>query len=144
MELKKCTRCKKEHSEDNNYCFDCKKYFRDISSRPNRDPGRNEREGRKLNIKSNKCVYAFKEGDEYVYIGESKNTPYRVSLHYGRKKGDKRGCFHEFPVEVRKERFTHEILWEGDNDMMRKIQEKTLIMKHQPRFNKVYKTYSDE
>ena len=87
-----------------------------------------------------KCVYAFFEGNEMVYIGESSNTSFRISEHFCRKNhGTWSGSpfIHLNPLE-RKKRFRYEILWYGDNDEYRKHQEKELIKLHQPKYNKTH------
>ena len=85
-----------------------------------------------------KCVYAFLDGKEIVYIGESVNTSDRIAEHYGRKTC-KSFCL-DINILERKKRFSYTILWSGDNDEYRKSQEKELIKLHQPKFNKTHKS----
>ena len=86
-----------------------------------------------------KAVYAFLEGNEIVYIGESDNCSFRINNHFNNKSPINNSVFKEINVLERKKRFSYVILWEGDNDEYRKSQEKELIKLHQPKFNKAFR-----
>ncbi len=86
-----------------------------------------------------KCVYCIKNTEDMiVYVGSSKNTSYRLWEHLsGKKSGSLQ--FHKGDIPDDLDKYSYEIIWHGDNDMKRKITEKVMIDKHQPKFNKQYK-----
>lgn len=141
--MKKCAVCKEEHPETNytknrsmkdGLQIQCKKCTKSYNDRANST--RNEFARRHYKTPHDKCVYAFKDGNEIVYIGESVVTSYRIWEHYvqGGSKS-KSFCKHLNSLE-RKKRYRWNILWHGDSDEDRKHQEKCLIQLHQPKFNK--------
>ena len=136
MELKECKFCNKEKelTEFNKHnsrkdglqpqCRACHKKFND---------------SRKHNYKSrynvpDKCVYAFKEGKEFMYIGESDRTPYRIAEHLDNHTG--RSFAPDVSSLYRKSKWSWHILWYGNDDANRKSQEKELIKLHRPKYNK--------
>ena len=99
-------------------------------------------EGKKYPTPSNICVYAFKRGNEIVYIGSSSKTPHRIYNHYNdvADKG-KSFCHNEIPLR-RQLNYNWHILWYGDDMEDARHQEKILIQAHQPKFNKLkYNNY---
>ena len=141
---KKCSRCNRlegdvRHSGDevvfsetSKRCDRCHEYNRNIVN-----PNRNSYAKSKFPTPHDKCVYAFKEGDEIVYIGESCLTSFRLNEHYLGHRGFA-GRHGINKLEFQK-RFTWHILWHGNNDDYRISQEKELIKLHQPKFNKTHK-----
>ncbi len=140
-EPNKCSRCGKT-SDNVEFATEkrCQKCA-DWNTRNN--PNRNDSFKKKYPA-PDKCVYAFYEGEECVYVGESMKASDRIYYHmnYGH-------CtMHIFdpdtPKEEKHKKYTYKILWEGDNDLKRKMKEDYYIKLHQPKFNKQYKQYKDE
>ena len=98
---------------------------------------------RKYPVPSDICVYAFKEGDEMVYIGSSNQTAHRMYEHYHRKPGVWKGSeLNKMSLFEKQLKLTWHILWYGDDIKDAQHQEKMLIQIHQPKFNKIkYKNY---
>ena len=115
-----------------NRCNECRKV---LSKEWNSN--RNNVSRLKYSTPHDKCVYAFKKGKDFVYIGESDRTPFRLFEHLNCHEG--RTFAPEVNSLIRKKDWTYHILWYGDNDEYRKSQEKELIKLHQPKYNKTYK-----
>ena len=99
---------------------------------------RNETARVKYPTPHDKCVYAFKEGDEIVYIGSSDATSFRLYRHFN--------CHQTFDDGLnklqREAKYSWHILWHGNNMDDAHHQEKLNIQLHQPKFNKIlYKNY---
>ena len=92
------------------------------------------------NTISNNCVYGMVDRvtDTLIYIGSSKNTPYRLYQHFDAKGGNTAHKFMSGDPIVRKKNYNWKILWYGNDgqDDERIHQEKSLIQIHQPEFNK--------
>ena len=139
-EIKICTRCgerkplidfRKDASRPGGFHSWCKI----CNSQTNTNGERNNRFKFKYPA-PDKCVYAFLEEKEIVYVGESAVTSRRIAMHYG----DSQSCFcPEINKLERKKRFKYVILWHGDDDSMRKQQEKELIKLHQPEYNTTHR-----
>ena len=140
--VKTCTKCGLEKSIADfhrsnatsdgirTHCKECR-----ISENSRNNPRRNEALKNRF-PSPDKAVYAFLDGKEIIYIGESHMASRRIAMHYG----DKSVCFcPEINPLERKKRFSYAILWYGDSDSDRKSQEKELIKLHQPKFNKTHK-----
>lgn len=108
----------------------CKDAKKAANARSN--PRRKDMSKMRYNVPE-KAVYGFKEGDEFVYIGESDRTPFRLVEHIENHKG--RSFAPEVSSLYRKAKWSYHILWYGDNDEYRKQQEKDLIALHQPKYN---------
>ena len=104
-----------------------------------RNPRRKEIFRSKYPVPSNVCVYAFKKGDEVIYIGSSEETAKRINRHYN----DSEYIFcPDINPLIRQRDFTWHILWHGDDYNDAKHMEKLNIQTFQPKFNKIkYKTY---
>ena len=141
--IKYCNICDTDKKESEFYanrsdCIECRKKYQST-----KNPFRNELARRKYPTPHDKCVYAFKEGDEIVYIGESKETSWRINLHYYTNQNN--SCFYSNGIKdrwMRERDYTWHILWYGDSYKDRLHQEKLNIQLHQPKFNKIlYKNY---
>ena len=88
------------------------------------------------------CVYALKSNGEIIYIGSSRNTPYRLYQHLENVSTTGKNII----FESDKERLLSSwvILWHGeDGDNETRIHQEILsIQLHQPKYNKIkYKNY---
>ena len=143
VELKKCCTCEKELpvAEFHSYslssdglqprCKSCKK-----ESNKKHNSNRSSYARMKYPVKEDKIVYAFKDGNEIVYIGETDKGAWRIYEHYNHPNG-KTFCKELNKLE-RQKRFSWHVLWYGDNDEYRKYQEKELIKLHKPKYNKTW------
>ena len=85
-------------------------------------------------------VYAFKEGDEIVYIGSSKNAPARLRDHFYGVKNTAHSFMKNLNPLQRKKKYSWDVMWFGDSLDDARWNEKELIKLHQPKFNKTHKS----
>ena len=136
--VKKCTKCREEKdldlfriqssNKDGRHSW-CKKCYNEVYSKNRHLSHSREYSGHR------NMVYGFKENDEFVYIGETKNGGFRIWEHYNDKV--KSFCKELSPFE-RQLKYKFHVLWYGDNDEYRKYQEKELIKLHKPKYNKTW------
>ena len=130
--VKECHVCgeEKEFYATGSRCIDCmKEYQKKIDSK------RFGKFAQQYNVPM-KCVYGIYDPQgELVYIGESSQAPVRLETHLG-KRGP--GLKNKLPNRDTTG-YTYKVLWSGENEIMRKIQERNLIQIHQPKFNILYK-----
>ena len=80
-------------------------------------------------------TYAFKEGDEIVYVGSTNHGGFRIWEHYN-KNTIASFARHESPL-LRQMKYTFHIVWYGDSKDDAFHHEKLWIQIHQPKFNKL-------
>jgi len=87
-----------------------------------------------------KSVYCFTHNDEIVYIGSSDITPFRINEHYlGHRSFKERSNYNKLEFQMK---YRWKILYSGDDYAH---QEKVLIYKHKPKFNRIqYVKYNEE
>ena len=146
--LKTCSRCKKEEGDltpEGNPTYFIAGYKR-CARCTSQNESRNARivnERRAMYpTPHDTIVYAFKEGNEFVYIGSTKEGPLRIWEHLNKK--SMKSVFHCLGINrlQREMRFSWHVLWNGDEIKNAHHQEKMLIQIHQPKFNKIkYKSY---
>ena len=137
MNTKKCIDCEKVKStEEFHKCKDgfqarCKPCKKELNAIGN--PQRADRFAKKYGHPNN-AVYAFKLGNEFLYVGESNETNKRLDFHYKNHS--------TFGKKVTKQELNDAevvILWYGDENTpkeYRKYQEEQLIDLHNPKYNK--------
>lgn len=146
VETKYCTYLEKELPISEFYSSQngskSKQYYRDSATRFN--PNRKDKFKNRYNLPSNNCVYAFKDGDEIIYIGSSNNAGFRLNNHINNKSLTGNSSLKELNVLQRKQ-LTWFILWYGEDgqDAQRLNQEKELIKLHQPKYNKTWKNQTE-
>ena len=142
---KKCARCRKEFPEKDyefklngkdrhSCCKKCVEYKNNILN-PNRNnaPMRNY-------PSPLKAIYGIiDENKKIVYIGESKNTPFRLYRHFNSGKGNT--TLHEY----RNDKWSYVILWDGTdyNKQDRLLREAVLIQTLRPKYNKQWQQDDD-
>ena len=139
--VKICSKCKEEKTIDEFYVILGKVYSKCKSCQKKAVlPTKNKFALKQYPAVTQNCVYAFKDGDEIVYIGESDRVSYRIWEHLNQKSITSKSFCKELNVLERKKRFTWHILWYGDEgqDSYRLYQEKELIKLHQPKYNKTW------
>ena len=114
-------------------CKDCRKV---------EEKNRLANEASKYPAPNSHCVYAFKKGNEVVYIGESSTPSFRIYEHFN--KTSEKSIFQLQGVSRfdRELNYTWHILWHGKDRADARHQEKMNIQVYQPKFNQIkYKSY---